>query len=230
MNGIFKCEVVIGFLCIILASCENVIYQIEESDLRDTIIINKVDKYREEIPITEDDEGNFEKNLGNIMGIPDVSKTTADFYLRIWFWDDDVKYVVDIERNKAKYNCVLRGFNSKKTDSGEIIITHYRINNIGSKAAWDTIFQNWPQIKLAATIKGKKARDYSTHLTLLSEVNFEIKEGGTFLYSECLEPSFYRTIDPRAQLFYDFLKILNKQLNLQVYMPSEKLVADPPNK
>ena len=79
-----------------------------------------------------------------------------------------------------------------------------------------TIFQKWPQIRLAAAIRGKKFGEYGTYLTEMLRVDFEIKEGGADLYSECLELSFYRTIAPRAQLFHDFLKTFNKQLNLRV--------------
>ena len=76
------------------------------------------------------------------MEMPNVSKHNSDFYLRIWFWNDSVKYVVNIERNMARYKCELNDFNSRKSDRGEVIITHYRVNNIGSMAAWVRSFKN----------------------------------------------------------------------------------------
>jgi hypothetical protein len=166
----------------------------------------------------------FVKHLARLMGMPDMRSNDADLYLRIWFWDFDDKYVVNISKKGKNYADQIIEWGNEKKDSVEYIVIQREWKNIVPVSSWENL---WTRVRELQNIRdGKKRDELKSQLTQMSYVQFEIGGQGKYRYFEYLEPSFYRYIDSPSNEIYKFLKMLNEELNVKVYNPADSLYVE----
>ncbi|HTE23246.1 hypothetical protein [Flavitalea sp.] len=214
-----------GFALCLILSCGHPDEVPQKSDIRDTVVRNKVMRYTEDSTGSANHESAFEQNLAKLLGLQPVTEGSKELSLRVWLWDEEVKYVINLERINADYSCDLIGFNSRQTDSGEVIIIRHQVVNVEPPSGWTTVDTELK--KLEKTLLTKPYKGRPGDLTHMSYVIFELSSNNSYSYAKYLEPSYHRFVEPDAFVVHNFLKTFNRELRLKAYLPAEKMYAVP---
>src|SRR5687768_8955188 len=108
----------------LVLSCNPSSTTMVQQKMADTVITNRVIKFAGDSIMLQNSRALFLHNVSKAMGMSDISQSVSDLSLRIWLWDESVKYVINLEKKGSHYSCDAIGFNAKQTDSGQIIIIH----------------------------------------------------------------------------------------------------------
>jgi hypothetical protein len=187
-------------------------------ELMDTVPSPKVILYKEDTGLRHSRKQLILANLSKLMNLPSLHEGNHKLYIRIWLWEDDGRYILDIGRDLPENNASVLSWTSKKVDTNEYIEIQKHWESLVPESGWGQFFQkvNYYRIR---SLEGSASKKYSDHLTHSAYVQVEIEEAGHYRYYEYLEPSFYRLVDSGANSIYEFLRFFDRQMNLKVYNP-----------
>ena len=188
----------------------------------DTVKKELIIPYAAGIALNKASQPLFLQTFARLMQLPDITTGNSALYVRIWLWDGDKKYVVNL--NAADNTCYIVEWNCKTIEK---LVIHRAWNNQLSKAGWNNIWEAVNKFRIAELTSGKPYKEQTHLLTEMSTVQFEIARPNSHRYYEYLQPSFYRLTDDGFGKVHAFLKYLNKELGLEVYDADEKLVVEP---
>jgi len=187
--------------------------------------------YYEDASVKKTRQQWFLKNLGKIMGLTFISDGKEGLYIRIWVWDSDIKYVIDISNDQLVKKCSITEFYSEKTDSSEYIVIHKEWKDLKPKSGWEKLFANVEQYQITSMKSGKIFKEQTEYdLTGGAYVQVEIAQPNQYRFYEYLNPSYYRYVNVGSNNIHKFLKYFNEQMNVKVYSPPEKIFEKPQNK
>jgi hypothetical protein len=209
-----------------LFSCREPKNNILPNNHLDTINTERVVLYQEDSAIKADNKTLFLSNLSRLIGLPNIEKGKEGLYIRIWLWDSQKKYIINISKDGEQNKCHIVEMNSRKKDSAEYIVIH-REWDVKPKAGWDSCWATIEKFKIPYLKSGKSYREWDHHLTEMAYVDFEIARPNQYRFYDYLQPEFYREVDENSRIVNDFLKYLNAEMNLNVYVPEEKLFVEP---
>ena len=216
---------IIGAMFFLICSCDtNTNVRIKEIK-RDSIPNDKIILYTED-SISKLGGEPFARNLGKLMRLPEMLDEDKKTKIRMWLWEAEKKYVVDIVDGTLR-ECTVTEFNIKKKDSNNYIIIHRKLKNLQPSSGWDKFLLTLNNYEITSLKPGKTVNEYKEHLTEMSTVQFEVATFGKYRYFEYVEPSFYRYIDSGSKNIYDFLLYFNKQMDVEVYNPPKELFVKP---
>jgi hypothetical protein len=162
------------------------------------------------------------QHLGKVMGLPNVSNLNDDLYIRIWIWDAEKKFVINLKYDETSKECHIADIDSKKTDSAEYIIIHREWMNIKPKSGWDNFYKALQKHQIL-NLKGETDYGDTTAVsTSMSSIQFEIAQSHTYRFYEYSEPSYYRYVDAGASNVHEFLEYLNTEMDVHVYRPDKR--------
>lgn len=185
--------------------------------------------YSEDSAAKESSQEPFVTNLAKLMRLPTITNGSKELYVRIWIWDDSVKYVVNIQKDGSGGTCDIVEFNSKKIDATEFIVMHRVKQYLHPASGWDRFFKSLDQYQITTLKSGKPYKDQTDLLTHMSVVQFEIAQPGQYRYYEYLEPSYYRYVDSGSAKVDAFLEYFDKEMKTAAYSRPDgrKLFAEP---
>ena len=164
------------------------------------------------------------RNMERLLKLPLINNGKHELYLRIWVWDFDKNYIINICKDSVAYKCHIFEFATIYEDS-----THSYVNilrewqNIKPISGWDVVFNKIEEYKIPFLENGKIHLQKRGSLTQSTYIQFEIVQNNKYRWYEYLEPSYYRYVDINSKAVYDFLKYLNKEMNVEMYKASETL-------
>ncbi|RYE57056.1 MAG: hypothetical protein EOP48_06650 [Sphingobacteriales bacterium] len=211
---------------IVLSSCYPSSPAPAQRNMGDTTITNRIVTFPGGAITKEDSRVVFLRNVSKAMEMSDIAETLADVNIRIWLWDEDVKYVINLEKNGPQFSCDAIGFNAINTDSGETLIIHNKVVNLQPQSGWSQISKKIAPLEQVLSSEPYPGR--LGDLTGMSYVDFERYSKGTYTLTRIPEPSYHRFIYKDALTIHDFLKTINDDFHMQAYMPLERFYAEPP--
>ena len=168
--------------------------------------------YTADSSIKNDRQTLFLNNLANLIHLQKLDNNSDSLHIRIWLWETDIKYVIDIKRNMIS----VTGINSFTVENKEYIVIRNEHNVYLNKRAQDELLNKINFYKIRELNSGKARFD----LTHSSYINFQLVDKHNYRYYEFLEPGFYRNVDTSAKKVYYFLKYINKLIGIKLYDPS----------
>jgi hypothetical protein len=168
----------------------------------------------------------FLENFAELLGLEKIEGKKGP-RLRIWIWEDDKKYVIDIENTDKSKTCSIVEFSSSREDSGKNIIIYNEWKNLRPKSGWQSFFEQTHRYQVFDLEGGKIQKKRIEHLTHMAYTQFEMVNSGKYRYYKYLEPSYYRYVDESSRKIYTFLEYINREFNVKVYSHSKKLFIKP---
>lgn len=95
------------------------------------------------------------KNIAKLMRLPQINDGKENLYLRIWIWDGERNYVINIENNVNKKACQITEFSGGQGDSSQYyIIIFHEWKNLSPKSGWVNFFNTLSKYKIAELESG----------------------------------------------------------------------------
>jgi hypothetical protein len=194
--------------------------------LNDSIVAERVIKYKE-YKLVKSRKEDFLENIAQVMGLPAIRSSSGE-YLQIWLWGGNEKYVVNILGNNDSQQSSIYSFNSRITDTGEIIIIHKTWTIYQPKNGWGEVNKLIAENEILNLSDGRTVEQIKTNIpTHASWVQFELFHNNKYRYYEYFEPAYYRKVDLNSKYVYTFLRRLTKELVVEFYASSDTFVLEP---
>jgi hypothetical protein len=211
---------------VFLDACQNNKPKNNKILLSDSSVTERVIKYKEFKPVKSRKE-DFLANIAQVMELPAIGSSSGE-YLRIWLWGGTEKYVINIFCNNESQQSSIYSFNSKITDTGEIIIIHKIWNIYQPKNGWEEVNKLIVKNNIMILSDGRSLEQIKTNIpTEASWVQFELFHNNKYRYYEYFEPAYYRKVDLNSRCVYSFLSQLKKELYVDFYETSDTFVLEP---
>ncbi|QNA43804.1 hypothetical protein [Lacibacter sediminis] len=156
-------------------------------------------------------------NIGRLLELPAINTGTKGTCIRIWIWGFDESYVINIEKDNIGNHCQIIEFLTENRDSAHNYIHIQREwQNLNPKSGWDTFFKRMEEYQIPFLDNGKIHKEKLGSLTHSSYVEFEIAQTNSYRLYRYLEPSYYRYVDADSKAIYNFLELINTEMNVKV--------------
>ena len=172
----------------------------------------------------------FLRNLSNLMKLPLIYNGSKGLNIRIWIWEGDKKYVINIYSKDSINNAFITEFNIQPLsikDSNSYIKIYREWKNLKPRSGWNMYYTSLNKFHIIDLNESNIQQRYKDFLTSMSYVQFEIATTDDYRYYEYLEPSFYRFIDDGSKDVYQFLEYLNADFGITIYNPPKELFIKP---
>lgn len=167
------------------------------------------------------------KNIAKTMGLPPVDDNKTGISVRIWFWENDTKYVLSIGRQGSTSKSHIIEWTGKKENDTNYIVIQKEWQNITPASGWDNFWKQFEASGIKNLSGGKSAKELNPRVTRMAYVQFEISDEGKYRFFEYLEPSYYRYADAASGTVFNFLQYVNVQLKVEVYSPLDTVSLRP---
>jgi hypothetical protein len=219
---------IMGIVCLLYAPsvvCQT--ERLEESAL-DSIKTGKIIHYHEDAYVHHTRQELFLRNFANVIGLPPIFNGVKGVYIRIWLWNGNGSYVINIRSDSSHNKCSIVELGVYNKDSSHCCVILNVWKDINPQSGWPNFMDSLNKYQIFTLKSGKTYEEHKDNvLTTMSYVQFEIAEPHSYRFYEYLEPSFYRFVEAGSQDVYEFLEFFNKEMNVQVYNPAKKLFEEP---
>lgn len=167
-------------------------------------------------------------NVGRLLELPAINNGTQGECVRIWIWGFKESYVINIKKDDLGSHCQIIEFLTERRDSThDFILIQDEWQNLKPKAGWDIFFKRMEEYKIPFLESGKIHLQKRGSLNHSSYVEFEIAQSNTYRFYRYLEPSYYRYVDVDSKAVYDFLQLINTEMNVKVHQFPNHLFLKP---
>jgi hypothetical protein len=157
------------------------------------------------------------QNVGKCIGLHRMPYGLANLNIRIWLWDSEKSFVVDLLDSGSVKRSYIAEITSETVDGHEHIAIHREWKDQVPVSGWDSLFSTIKKYGITKLEGGKLFEQVASKPTHGAYVQFEIARPSGYHFFEYYQPDFYRAIDPDSRKVYKFLKYLNSQLGVTAY-------------
>ena len=162
----------------------------------------------------------FLEDYALLLHLSPMKRESPGLHLRIWLWDFNKKYVIDLTYDSLKKGCVVIKHKFVVKDSIESIKS---LSYARPKSGWINLIEKMKVDHLFDMETGNIQYTANKYLTHMAYYDFEISNNGYYHYYKYLEPSYYRYVDNNSKEIFNFLEFLNTQFGVKIYDPPLKL-------
>ncbi|HVU54631.1 MAG TPA: hypothetical protein VHD83_06225 [Puia sp.] len=161
------------------------------------------------------------------LNIPNIVAGEKDSTLRIWFWQGDTVFVLNIEKRGTAGFGHLLSF-SKSSPPPKFAVTITRCSATGTPChGWERLFDTLRFDNIALMPDGKPNDQLYFDLTGGGRIYIEYQQGRQYRFCSYLEPGYYQFVDSNAAKLHHFLTYLQNEFSLRVYQDLTRLAQVP---
>jgi hypothetical protein len=213
-------------LCLILLSCNSKPGSVGKENPSDTANGLYMVRYSEPDSVKNTSKEAYLQNFAKLLGLTEIRYGYAGNIIRIWLWDDSIKYVIDISEAVTK-DCSVTAFTAKEIDSVYYIVVTNQWKHLVPTSGWESFFERLTRYNIITMKKGNESEKQKSHLTHGWYMQFEIAGHKEYRYYEFLYPWFYRYVDKGSRDVHEFLKYFSRDMPVKVYDPEDELYVEP---
>jgi hypothetical protein len=157
------------------------------------------------------------QNVGKCIGLHRMPSGLANLNIRIWLWDSEKSFVVDLLDSGIVKRCYIAEITSETANGQEQLAIHREWTDLIPASGWDSLFSNVERYGITKLEGGKPSQQIISKPTQGAYVQFEIARPSGYHFFEYYQPDFYRAVDPDSRKVYKFLKYLNSQFGVTAY-------------
>jgi hypothetical protein len=161
------------------------------------------------------------------LNIPNIISGEKDSTLRIWFWQCDTVFVLNLEKHGAVGSGHLISFaRSRQRPRNSLTVTRC-LSTDAPIHGWDELFNKLRSDNIALIPDGKPNDQLYFDLTGGGRIYIEFQQGNRYRFYSYLEPSYFQFVDSNAGKLHHFLTYLQNELSLSVYQDLTRLAQTP---
>jgi hypothetical protein len=161
------------------------------------------------------------------LHIPNIVSGENDSTLRIWFWQNDTIFVLNLE----KHGPIGVGHLVSFTESGPPPKTAITISRCLTtdvpRHGWERLFDTMRFDDIALIPDGKPNYQLDYDMTSGGRIYIEYQQGVQYRFYSYLEPGYFQFVDSNAEKLHHFLIYLQNELSLSVYQDLTRFAETP---
>lgn len=194
----------------------------KKPDLRNKQEISEVNRrvYFDNNIFDKPTTGNYQKQLGALLGLPDISKGYDSLSIRIWLWGADTTFVINLSFSNLESKSEIISYGSEVFKDSAWLIIFSDTKNTQPLSGWDSLHLMIDKYKIKSQTS-HSTENFKIGGTGGANFVFEIAGPRTYRTYKSYEPSYYRFTSQQANDVYNFLVYIDKQFSGGIYVRSD---------